>query len=701
MRLQSIKAKLLAGFVAVSLSAAVVGVMGQSALTGVNQLLNGATSELIPTIDVLATMRFNFSQILYASHKGESSLLMKSPAQMQSAVTNRANSYEKMSAAVAKFDGLHKSPVEEKAWSDFQEAFRTWRGLDEEAWRSINAGDSKATWEILERRSATTKQVLEALDVLFKQQTLEAKELEEGGQATQASAARSIAVTAGLGMLFALALGLFITTRITKPLEKLRLAAARVALGDVNQTVDHESADEIGELSNAFRALTAYIKGIAAAADSLSRGDVTAVVTPKSEQDVLSSNMAKVIRTLGGVIAESKTLIDAARAGELKTRGDAAAYQGAYAELVAGLNQVLDSVAEPLKEANATLSRLASRDLTARAEGEFEGEYGRMMASLNQASESLEESLLQVSATSEQVASASSQIAGSSQSVAQGASEQASALEETSSALVQMAATTKQTAENARHASGLAAGAREASEAGGAAMGEMTEAMNRIRTAAEGTAAIIRDINDIAFQTNLLALNAAVEAARAGEAGRGFAVVAEEVRNLALRCKEAAKKTENLIGESVELSEQGEALSTRVGGKLDEIVRAVGKVSEIVASIAQASQEQADGIEQSNKAMAQMDQVTQQAAANSEETSSAAEELAGQAQELATLVGRFQLTGNERSAQPKPQYRATRPRRSVPPPRAQRTHRQQPPTNGHTRPESLIPLDNDPELAAF
>jgi methyl-accepting chemotaxis protein len=357
-------------------------------------------------------------------------------------------------------------------------------------------------------------------------------------------------------------------------------------------------------------------------------------------------------------------------------------------------------VSGPLKAANATLTRLAARDLTARADGDFRGDYARMMRLLNQASESLEESLLQVSATSEQVATASSQIAGSSQSVAQGASEQASALEETSSALVQMSATTKLTAENARHASGLAAGAREASEAGGLAVAEMNQAMNRIRSAAEGTAAIIRDINDIAFQTNLLALNAAVEAARAGEAGRGFAVVAEEVRNLALRCKEAAKKTESLIGESVDLSEQGEALSNRVSGKLGEIVTAVGKVSEIVSGIAQASQEQADGIEQSNKAMSQMDQVTQQAAANSEETSSAAEELAGQAHELAALVARFQLTGQEQARGNEVQIWQTRARRSAPP-RAQRTLRHKPPTRGHSRPESLIPLDNDPELAAF
>jgi methyl-accepting chemotaxis protein len=242
-------------------------------------------------------------------------------------------------------------------------------------------------------------------------------------------------------------------------------------------------------------------------------------------------------------------------------------------------------------------------------------------------------------------------------------------------------------------------------------MAEMTSAMNKIRSAAEGTAAIIRDINEIAFQTNLLALNAAVEAARAGEAGRGFAVVAEEVRNLALRSKEAAKKTETLIGESMSLTQQGEEISGRVNVALGDIVGAVGKVSEIVASIANASQEQAEGIEQSTRAMSQMDQVTQQAAANSEETSSAAEELSSQAQELAGLVGQFQLSGGGGSQRRdvKRAPAATKARRSVVPLAAGRIAAARSNgikgSNGHNgngghTAESLIPFD-DSDLADF
>jgi methyl-accepting chemotaxis protein len=171
----------------------------------------------------------------------------------------------------------------------------------------------------------------------------------------------------------------------------------------------------------------------------------------------------------------------------------------------------------------------------------------------------------------------------------------------------------------------------------------MQGARGKIRASAESTSQIIKDINEIAFQTNLLALNAAVEAARAGEAGRGFAVVAEEVRSLALRAKEAAMKTEGLIRESVKQAGEGEATARQVAGKLGEIVGGIGKVSDLVSEIAASARTQSGGIDQVSRAVTEMDKVTQQNASSSEESSSAASELSAQAEELAAMVGAFQL----------------------------------------------------------
>ena len=261
--------------------------------------------------------------------------------------------------------------------------------------------------------------------------------------------------------------------------------------------------------------------------------------------------------------------------------------------------------------------------------------------SLAASGQSLRDLLGKMAQTAAQVSSASSQIASTSQSVASGASEQAQAIEETSSRLTSMATKTKQSAESARRASELSQGARDAAAEGTSAMEQMLDAMAKIRTSAEGTSQIIRDINDIAFQTNLLALNAAVEAARAGEAGRGFAVVAEEVRSLALRSKEAARKTEELIRQSVQETEEGVGTSKHVNDKLSEIARGVAEVTDIVSEIASMATEQANGIAQVVSSVSEMEKVTQQNAASSQESSAAAEELASQSSELSTMVTSF------------------------------------------------------------
>jgi methyl-accepting chemotaxis protein len=323
--------------------------------------------------------------------------------------------------------------------------------------------------------------------------------------------------------------------------------------------------------------------------------------------------------------------------------------------------------------------------------GDYQGDHAKLKDALNTTAEALHGAIAQVAEAVEQVTSASTQIASSSQSVASGASEQASSLEETHASLESMTAQTRQAADNASQASKLATGARSSAQDGAAAMEQMQGAMGKIRHSAEGTSAIIKDISEIAFQTNLLALNAAVEAARAGEAGRGFAVVAEEVRSLALRAKEAAVKTEELIKESVKQAGEGEATSKHVAGKLGEIVAGVSKVTDIVAEIAASSKEQAAGIEQVNKAVAEMDKVTQQNAASSEESSSAAEELSSQPEELAAMVGSFKTERTGGLKRPAPLARKT--------PATPAKPRHANGKNGHhplaTRPEDVIPLEGE------
>ena len=240
--------------------------------------------------------------------------------------------------------------------------------------------------------------------------------------------------------------------------------------------------------------------------------------------------------------------------------------------------------------------------------------------------------------SAEQVANAAAQVSGASQSVAQGATEQAASLEETSASTEEIASIGRKNADHALQVAGL----MQQSETGAGEVNQtldrMVEKMKEIDSSSNKIARIIKVIDEIAFQTNILALNAAVEAARAGESGLGFAVVADEVRNLAQRCAQAAKDTAALIEESIETSRDGNARLDRMAGAVRAMTESSAEVKALVDQVNVGSQEQARGMEQIQRAVVQMEQVTQKNAAGAEESASAGAELTSHAETLRTLV---------------------------------------------------------------
>ncbi|MDA8349036.1 MAG: methyl-accepting chemotaxis protein [Pseudomonadota bacterium] len=252
--------------------------------------------------------------------------------------------------------------------------------------------------------------------------------------------------------------------------------------------------------------------------------------------------------------------------------------------------------------------------------------------------------------SAQEVTESAKDIADGNASLSQRVEEQAASLEETASSMEEMTATVKQNSDNAATAKQLACAARESAEQGGAIVNHAVDAMQAISVASSKIAAIITVIDEIAFQTNLLALNAAVEAARAGEQGRGFAVVASEVRNLAGRSASAAKEIKALIHDSSLKVADGSRLVAQSGESLQAIVGSVKRVTDIVAEIAAASVEQSGGIDQIARAVAQMNDVTQQNAALVEQASSASEAILQQSRSLAAAVGSENALGRSDGA---------------------------------------------------
>ncbi|MDP2977842.1 MAG: methyl-accepting chemotaxis protein, partial [Thiobacillus sp.] len=277
---------------------------------------------------------------------------------------------------------------------------------------------------------------------------------------------------------------------------------------------------------------------------------------------------------------------------------------------------------------------------------------GQLMQALKDMNESLVRVVGQVRTGTDTVATASSEIAAGNLDLSSRTEQQASSLEETANSMEELTSTVKENAEQTHHASKLVLSTVEIAVNGGEVVGKVIDTMGSIKDSSRKIADIIGVIDGIAFQTNILALNAAVEAARAGEQGRGFAVVASEVRNLAQRSASAAKEIKILIGDSVEQVEAGRKLVDEAGEAMDDIVTSVQLVADIISGSAAASQEQSSGIEQVNRAIAQMDQVTQQNAALVEEAAAAAESLQDQAGKLAEAVSVFRLEGASHGVQP-------------------------------------------------
>lgn len=298
-----------------------------------------------------------------------------------------------------------------------------------------------------------------------------------------------------------------------------------------------------------------------------------------------------------------------------------------------------------VKEQAGIAQQLSTGDMTVKVTPRGEKDIlGRALKKLaddqNRTLSNVKESTMQVTVGAEQVAMAS-------QSLAQGATEQASALEQVTVSVDDIAQRTKVNAAEANKANELVHSVKKTAVEGNQQMKAMKEAMDEINKTSEDISKIIKVIDEIAFQTNILALNAAVEAARAGTHGKGFSVVAEEVRNLAGRCQSAAGETAEMIENSIRKIHHGSELANETEKSLEAIGSSIDEVVSLVVSIAEASNNQATAIAQIDQAMGQVSQVVQTNSATSEECAAASEELSNQAANLRKMMANFKLSAGK------------------------------------------------------
>ncbi|MBB4663536.1 HAMP domain-containing methyl-accepting chemotaxis protein [Conexibacter arvalis] len=692
----TVRTKLLAGFLVVVALMAVIGIIAITRIGSITDETRGLGDDVIPSTENVGDIRENVFTYRLVQTRWATAV---DPSDRRRMLDSLESTPRLVDAAIARGRSLASDARDEANYEALADAWNSYQTDTFGPLRdAVAAGDTRAAIQVIggEVGSASFARLRDAVVTTIEYQRRLAASTVDDVERTADTARTVIVVLLIVATAAAIGLALLIARWLAGGLRQMLAAARGIAQGDIEQKVELESDDELGETAAAFREMIAYLDEMAAAARSISAGDLAVHVAPKSDRDALGSAFAQMSAELREALGDRSCLEALVQRMESLRGRDLDELEGALEAMARGdLTVDVTPVTEPIGAADGLAPGRLAEIFDAMLEttrGSVVGynamreKVAAMLTRITQESQAVAAASQQMATTSEESGRAVGEIASAVGEVAAGAERQVRTVGEARELAEEVVTTTVASNENAAATAKAAEQARDVAEEGATTIAEATEAMQAVQATSQEVTETIRNlgsksdeigsivatITGIAEQTNLLALNAAIEAARAGEQGRGFAVVAEEVRKLAEESQQAASSIGSLIseiqretGRAVDVVESGAQRTAdgvvtvaqardsflRIGTSVEDVSGRVGQIAlaigEISQSAARMQENMADVVsvaEQSSASTEQVSASTQQTSASTQEIAASAQELAKTAEELERLVGQFTLS---------------------------------------------------------
>lgn len=548
------------------------------------------------------------------------------------------------------------------------------KGSDLEVKKSIQTGGALAE---------SRKPVEEAIANLYQINLKESEKINTNADATFAQSVLLIAIISIVGIIISIILGILITRSITIPCVKVKYLLNEMSMGHLSDRLNLTRKDELGDMARTMDSFSDDLQHKAIdVIHRIAEGERVELATVKDERDEIGSALQTLVFALRGLTDETTKLINAAKSGDLSARGDDTKFKGRFREIIAGINETLESVVIPVKEAMRLSKEFSEGNFVDRMDpniavaGDFIDfkdalnhlgeETSSAVGSVKSAVETITAGMEETASSVEEVANSVTLLTENSTHVSSLAEKSGEGIQQTLTAMEDLSRTVGSVANKAETASALAQKTVNLSNEGMELAGNAEKGMASIMQSFEGTENIVNDITNqmdeigrivdvitgIAEQTGLLALNAAIEAARAGDAGMGFAVVADEVKSLALESQKSAENIATIIGnlqkKSLMVSDSMKSSSHEVKtgneavGKtlqvFDQIVQAINEVHQNMTEVAGAAEEQAAAVQEITASITEVEDMVRQTAKEAVNSAAATEEVSASVEQINRVV---------------------------------------------------------------